>query len=92
MRSYTGGLAMASNAPVPYFPSAPATYNQDYMSQIVRSFSLFIQQTNNPGEAVYATLRLIRVPTFANNAAAVAGNLSVGDLYQTAAGGLRIVV
>ena len=83
---------MGTNTPVPYFPSAPATYNQDYMSQIVRSFSLFVQQTNNPGEAVYATLRLIRIPTFADNAAAVAGKLSIGDLYQTATGEVRIVV
>lgn len=32
------------------------------------------------------------LPTYADNAAAIAGGLSVGDLYKTASGGLNIVV
>jgi hypothetical protein len=37
-------------------------------------------------------LRLIRLKTYANNAAAVAGGLAVDDIYKTAAGEIRIVV
>lgn len=83
---------MASNAPVPYFPAPPGQYSQDYMAQVMRAFSMFVQQTNNPGEAVFSTINMLRPPTFANNAAAIAGELSVGDIYQTATGELRIVV
>jgi len=83
---------MASNTPVPYFPAPPTQYSQNYMAQIMRAFSLFVQQSNNPGEAVFSTINLLRTPTFANNAAAVAGNLSVGDIYKTSTGELRIVV
>jgi hypothetical protein len=62
------------------------------MDQLVRAFSTFIQQTNNPGEAVYSTLRMIRLKTYANNAAAVAGGLAVNDIYKTSTGEIRIVV
>jgi len=83
---------MGTNSPVPYFPTPPTTYNQNYMDQLVRAFSTFIQQTNNPGEAVYSTLRLIRLKTYANNAAAIAGGLAVDDIYKTSTGEIRIVV
>ncbi len=32
------------------------------------------------------------IPTYADNAAAISGGLSVGDVYKTASGELRIVV
>tara|TARA_R100001510_G_scaffold57441_1_gene65524 strand:- start:3244 stop:3594 length:351 start_codon:yes stop_codon:yes gene_type:complete len=38
------------------------------------------------------TLQLLTLGTFADNAAAVAGGLSVNTVYKTAAGELRIVV
>ena len=38
------------NTALPYFPLPPAEYNQDFMSQIVRSFALYIQAMQNPGE------------------------------------------
>jgi len=83
---------MATNTPVPYLPAPPETYDRSYMAQVVRAFSVFAQQTNNPGVGVFSTLRLIRLPTYANNAAAVAGGLAVGDVYKTSTGELRIVV
>ncbi|CAB4189923.1 hypothetical protein UFOVP1202_16 [uncultured Caudovirales phage] len=83
---------MGTNSPVPYFPTPPSAYSQDYLNQLVRAFSTFIQQTNNPGETVFATLRLIRLKTYANNAAAVAGGLAVDDIYKTSTGEIRIVV
>jgi hypothetical protein len=58
----------------------------------VRAFSTFIQQTNNPGEAVFSTLRMLRLQTYANNAAALAGGLAVNDIYKTSTGEIRIVV
>jgi len=34
----------------------------------------------------------IGIPTYADNAAAIAGGLGVGDVYKTASGNLRIVI
>lgn len=83
---------MATNTPVPYLPFPPREYDQNYTAQVVRAFSVFAQQVNNPGDAVYATLRLLKLPVYANNAAAVAGGLAVNDVYKTSTGELRIVV
>lgn len=33
----------------PYFPEAPREYDQRYMTQLVRAFSIFAQQVRNPG-------------------------------------------
>lgn len=41
---------MASlNSPVPYFPIPPRQYDQQYFSEVIRSFTVFAQQTTNPG-------------------------------------------
>ena len=37
-------------APVPYFPIAPQAYDQRYMSEVVRAFSVYLAQAQNPGE------------------------------------------
>lgn len=42
----------------PQFPNAPETYNQPFMAQIVRSFSVFLQQINTPGIWRATTLTL----------------------------------
>lgn len=83
---------MPNNVPVPYFPTPPAEYNRGYMAQVVRAFSIFVQQTNNPGQVRGTTLTLTGLPTYADNAAALAGGLIAGDVYKTATGELRIVV
>jgi hypothetical protein len=62
------------------------------MAQLVRAFSVFVQQVNNPGDAIFTTLRLTALPVYANNAGAVAGGLIAGDVYKTSTGELRIVV
>jgi|TARA_R110002124_G_C8639818_1_gene488176 hypothetical protein len=41
---------MSRNLSVPYFPNAPENYNQAYLAEIVRAFSLYVQQVQNPGE------------------------------------------
>jgi effector-binding domain-containing protein len=49
---------MASNVPVPYFPTPPNDYNRNYMDQLVRAFAVFAQQVNNPGPIRATTLTL----------------------------------
>ena len=83
---------MPSSSPAPFFPTPPGEYNRQYMAQLIRAFSVFVQQTNNPGDAIFATLRLTALPIYANNAAALAGGLIAGDVYKTSTGELRIVV
>jgi hypothetical protein len=83
---------MPSSSPAPFFPTPPGEYNRQYMAQLIRSFSVFVQQTNNPGDAIFTTLRLTALPIYADNAAALAGGLIAGDVYKTSGGELRIVV
>lgn len=49
---------MSTKAPVPYFPTPPGVYDQSYMSQLVRAFSVFAQQVSNPGPMFGTTLTL----------------------------------
>jgi hypothetical protein len=49
---------MASNVPAPYFPTPPTDYNRNYMDQVIRAFSVFVQQVNNPGPIRGTTLTL----------------------------------
>lgn len=42
----------------PLFPNAPDVYNRVYQEEIVRAFSVFIQQIQNPGDARHTTLTL----------------------------------
>jgi hypothetical protein len=83
---------MSRGLPIPFFPSPPRDYNQSYFSQLVRSFSVFAQQTQVPGPQQATTLKLTDLLEFADNAAAIAGGLAVGDIYRTATGEIRIVV
>jgi len=83
---------MPSSSPAPFFPTPPGEYNRQYMAQLIRAFAVFVQQTNNPGDAIFTTLRLTALPIYANNAAALAGGLIAGDVYKTSGGELRIVV
>tara|TARA_R100000773_G_C4170685_1_gene84502 strand:- start:480 stop:668 length:189 start_codon:yes stop_codon:yes gene_type:complete len=62
------------------------------MTEVVRSFSVYLQQAQNPGTAVFNTLNLLNLPVHADNAAAVTGGLAINDVYKTATGELRIVV
>ena len=83
---------MPSGNPAPYFPTPPEQYSRQYMAQVVRAFAVFVQQVNNPGDAIFTTLRLTALPVYANNAAAITGGLIAGDVYKTSTGELRIVV
>jgi hypothetical protein len=52
-----------SSAPAPFFPTPPEEYNRQYMAQVIRAFAVFVQQVNNPGDAIFTTLRLTNLPT-----------------------------
>jgi hypothetical protein len=47
----------------PQFPVAPEAYSQRYMSEVVRQFSLLIQQLQNPGDARHTVITLTNLPT-----------------------------
>lgn len=49
---------MSTEAPVPYFPAPPSQYDRSYMAQLIRAFSVFAQQVNNPGPVRATTLTL----------------------------------
>jgi len=38
---------MASSNPLPFFPTPPDEYSQEYLNEVVRSFSVFLNQFNN---------------------------------------------
>ena len=63
-----------SIAPVPFFPVPPQQYNQQYMTEIVRAFSVFAAQITNPAIAKPV---LIEVPTSSQS-----GD-EVGTVYET---------
>ncbi len=41
---------MSRNLPLPIFPNPPKDYDQRYMSELVRTFLLYQQQIQNPGQ------------------------------------------
>jgi hypothetical protein len=41
---------MSRNLPVPFFPIPPENYNRSYFAELVRAFSVFLEQQRNPGE------------------------------------------
>lgn len=47
----------------PQFPVAPAQYNPGYMAEVVRAFSLFLNQNQNPGDLRATDLVLTNLPT-----------------------------
>jgi len=59
----------------PLFPIPPAQYDPEYMAEIVRQFSLFIQQVQNPGDAQFTEITLTDIQ---NNDV----GLRTGSVYQ----------
>lgn len=41
---------MSRNLVRPFFPVPPAQYQRDYFAEVVRSFSSYLEQVQNPGE------------------------------------------
>tara|TARA_E500000318_G_scaffold46827_1_gene44142 strand:+ start:851 stop:1150 length:300 start_codon:yes stop_codon:yes gene_type:complete len=42
----------------PYFPIPPRDYSQPYLNEVLRSFSVFLEQIQNPGDARHTDLTL----------------------------------
>jgi hypothetical protein len=68
-------MASASN-PIPYFPVPPAEYSQQYFSEIIRAFSVYSQQVQNPGDARNTTLTLTNLQSMTDQ------GLEAGALFE----------
>ena len=49
---------MSRNLVRPYFGIPPVQYQQSYFSEVIRSFSVFLEQSQNPGEGRNTTIVL----------------------------------
>jgi hypothetical protein len=49
---------MSRNLARPYFGIPPVQYQQQYFSEVIRSFSVFLEQSQNPGEGRNTTIVL----------------------------------
>jgi hypothetical protein len=43
---------------LPFFPNPPKDYDQKYLAEIIRAFSTFMRQVQNPGEGRATTIVL----------------------------------
>ncbi len=68
----------ALKMPLPYFAKAPITYERSYLDSVVRSFSIYLQQQNNPGDLVVATLQALSAKIGNSNTCKVATTKSPG--------------
>ena len=66
---------MSRNLIKPFFPKAPETYDRAYMDQVVRSFSVYIEQMQNPGAGRDTGMVLTNLQTDDQG-------LEVGALFQ----------
>ena len=75
---------MSRNLVRPYFPNPPVEYSQEYLAEIVRSFSIYVDQIQNPGEGRNTKITLTDLPNSDQG-------LENGALYQEN-GDVRITV
>lgn len=54
---------MSRNLVLPFFPVAPEEYSQQHFSEVVRSFSVYLEQMQNPGEGRNTQLVLTNLQT-----------------------------
>jgi hypothetical protein len=54
---------MSRNLVLPFFPVAPQQYDQQYFSEVVRAFSVYLEQMQNPGEGRNTQLVLTNLQT-----------------------------
>ena len=88
---------MADN-PLPryFFAVPPKEYDQNYMREVVRAFSLFQEQLTNPGKVTANELNLKPegggLRQFSNNVEAYNAGLQPGDMWMLSTGEVRIVI
>ena len=68
---------------LPYFPQAPAMYEKRYLDSVVQNFSLYLQQSNNPGDGAFSTLNLSEIPSSS-------ADQPVHEVYKDSAGRLYV--
>tara|TARA_E500000331_G_C16720789_1_gene482294 strand:+ start:228 stop:521 length:294 start_codon:yes stop_codon:yes gene_type:complete len=66
---------MTRNLNLPFFPIAPDQYTQTYMAEVVRAFSVYLLQMQNPGEGRHTELVLTNLQTHDRS-------LEIGGLFQ----------
>jgi hypothetical protein len=66
---------VSNNVPIPFFPSPPKEYSQQYFAQLIRNFAVFAQQTQVPGPQRATSLTLTTE----------SGNVDTGILTYNAA-------
>ena len=66
---------MSRNLLRPFFPVPPRDYSQSYLAEIVRSFSVYLDQQQNPGEGRNTNLTL-------TNLQSDDVGLEIGALFQ----------
>ena len=54
---------MSRNLVLPFFPIPPSEYDRQYLAEVVRSFSVYLQQMQNPGEGRNTALVLTNLQT-----------------------------
>ena len=53
---------MSRNLVRPFFPIPPQEYNQGYFNEVIRAFSVYLDQMQNPGEGRHTKLVLTDLP------------------------------
>ena len=66
---------MSRNLTLPFFPKAPQEYDKNYMEQVVLSFSLYLDQMQNPGANRGTGMVLTALQTDDQG-------LEIGELFQ----------
>jgi hypothetical protein len=68
---------MSRNLVRPFFPIPPQEYDQTYFDEVIRSFAVYLDQMQNPGEGRHTALVLTNLQTDDQG-------LEAGSLYQGA--------
>ena len=67
---------MSRNLIKPFFARPPEQYDEGYMADLVRSFALYLDQMQNPGEGRHNRLTLTDLPSSDQG-------LEIGALFQS---------
>ena len=66
---------MSRRLPRPYFPIPPDQYQRNYFSEVIRAFSVFLEQIQNPGDVRATEITITNLPTDDSG-------LETGTLFQ----------
>ena len=66
---------MSRRLPRPYFPIPPEQYQRAYFSEVIRAFSVFLEQIQNPGDVRATEITITNLPTDDSG-------LETGTLFQ----------